>query len=420
MIEKIVQSIKMEHKKPFCAYLYDLSKLRHHATRLITTLPSMCQLFYAIKANSDPILLKALAPIVRGFEVASLGEIEKVRAIDENIPILFGGPGKTYEEIEGAIHHHVTLFHVESTHELRLINHIAKQKGTRVSILLRVNLRQAVPNAQLKMAGAPTQFGIDEVEIPSAISIAKRMSNINLHGFHFHAMSNNCDSKTHASFVDHCFKTAKKWKEEWSLDISYLNVGGGIGVNYQNTEDQFNWDDFINRLDIVMEKHHDITWTLVFECGRYITSSCGYYAAEIVDIKQNHGQYFCVVRGGSHHFRLPAAWKQSHPFKIVPIEKWAYPFERPEVTETSINVAGELCTPNDILAREIQVPRIRVGDILLFSYTGAYGWAISHHDFLCHPHPEHLYIDSDRIMRSNSMLENRYSGGEKYSSSLPS
>ena len=393
-----MQSLRMERENPFCAYLYDLSKLRHHVNRLMTTLPLSCRLFYAIKANSDVTLLKTLAPIVHGFEVASLGEIEKVRAVDKKIPILFGGPGKTQEEIEGAIHYGVTLLHVESLHELQLVNHIASQKGTTVSILLRVNLRRSVPNAQLKMAGIPTQFGIDEVEVPHAVALAKCLPNLKLLGFHFHAMSNNGDSKAHAYFVDHCFELANTWQKEWDIDISYVNVGGGIGINYQNIEEQFDWDDFMKCLKRVLEKYKDANWQTLFECGRYITSSCGYYAAEVLDIKQNHGQYFCVLRGGSHHLRLPAAWKQGHPFTIVPVEKWSYPFTRSEVNESVITVAGELCTPNDVLARDIFVSRLRVGDILLFSYAGAYGWAISHHDFLSHPHPEHLYIESGSII----------------------
>lgn len=406
MMENTVKTLRMEQEKPFCAYLYDLPKLRNHVNELITSLPSVSRLFYAIKANSDETLLRTLAPIVHGFEVASLGEIEKVRAVDKDIPILFGGPGKTQEEIEGAINHNVTLLNVESLHELQLINYIASQKGVNVDILLRVNLRSSVPNARLKMAGVPTQFGIDEIYIPNAIELAKSLSNITLRGFHFHAMSNNIDAKAHAEFVDRCFDLSKTWKENFELDISYLNVGGGIGINYQDIENQFNWTDFMERLNTVLAKHKDSNWKVLFECGRYITSSCGYYAAEVLDIKQNHGEYFCVVRGGSHHLRLPAAWKQSHPFTIIPIEKWPYPFMRPEINEAVVTVAGELCTPNDILARDIHVPRLRAGDILLFSYVGAYGWAISHHDFLSHPHPDHYYIEARFISNAESKIEN--------------
>lgn len=405
-MEDIIASLKIKQKKPVCAYLYDMSKLRRHINQLLTGFPSECQLFYAVKANSDEALLRSLAPIVHGFEVASLGEIKKVRAVDSHIPILFGGPGKTHEEIEGAIEHGVTLLHVESLHELQLASHIASQKKAEIAILLRVNLRKAVPNAQLKMAGVPTQFGIDEVNIPYAIALAKSLPNIALRGFHFHAMSNNLDSKAHADFVDHCFETAKIWEKEWEVDISYLNVGGGIGINYLDIENQFNWNDFTAHLKKVLEKHKNLNWQVVFECGRYLTSSCGYYAAEVLDIKQNHGHYFCVLRGGSHHLRLPAAWKQNHPFTIVPIEQWPYPFARPEITNTAVTVAGELCTPNDVLAREVPIARLRAGDILLFSYAGAYGWSISHHDFLSHPHPDRIYIESGVVYHSAADMEN--------------
>jgi 2-[(L-alanin-3-ylcarbamoyl)methyl]-2-hydroxybutanedioate decarboxylase len=398
LIENIIQSLKTRREDPLCAYLYDLSKLRSHVQSLMAKLPSSCQLFYAIKANSDEMLLKTLVPLVNGFEVASLGEIEKVREVDQQIPILFGGPGKTHEEIEMAIKYGVTLLHVESLHELRLINHIAMKRDTKVSILLRVNLRSSVPNAKLKMAGVPTQFGIDEKDIPNAISLAETLPNIKLNGFHFHAMSNNVDARAHAYFVDHCFKLAESWEKEWNLDISYLNVGGGIGINYLEINEQFDWEDFMLRLHKILEKHKDKNWQTLFECGRYITSSCGYYAAEVLDIKQNHGMNFCVLRGGSHHLRLPAAWKQNQPFTVVPVEKWAYSFERPEINNIELTVAGELCTPNDVLAKDVFISKLRVGDILLFSFTGAYGWSISHHDFLSHPHPEHIYIDNDKII----------------------
>ncbi|MGG0178441.1 type III PLP-dependent enzyme [Gottfriedia acidiceleris] len=399
MIANIVQTQSREQDRPFCAYLYDLTKLRNHVNSLMTTLPSSCRLFYAIKANSDEMILKALAPIVNGFEVASLGEIEKVRNIDRNIPILFGGPGKTRHEIEMAIEYGITLLHVESLHELKLVNYIAMQKHVSVSILLRVNLRHSVPSAKLKMAGVPTQFGIDETEIDKAITLIEGLPNLKLQGFHFHAMSNNTDSKSHTSFVDHCYELTKEWSNRWDLDITYVNVGGGIGINYLQLDKQFDWEDFTEQLEKVLEIHNETSWNTLFECGRYLTSSCGYYAAEVLDIKQNHGEYFCILRGGSHHLRLPAAWKQSHPFTVIPVEKWPYSFERTEVIGEKITVAGELCTPNDVLAREVIVSKLRVGDVLLFSYAGAYGWAISHHNFLSHPHPERIYVESDSLIR---------------------
>ncbi|RBW68765.1 type III PLP-dependent enzyme [Bacillus taeanensis] len=391
-IEDTILSLKEDRDEPFCAYLYNLNTLHTHVSRMIASLPSNCQLYYAVKANSNIRILEELAPVVKGFEAASIGEIEKVRSVNNTIPILFGGPAKKDSEIAGAINYGVQFIHVESVHELRRVNEIACQHGVMIRILLRVNLRHSVPNARLKMTGVPTQFGIDEKEIPVVIKLCQELTNVSLKGFHFHGMSNNLDAKEHVMYVSHCMNKAEAWEKEFNLSLSYINAGGGIGVNYDYVEKQFDWDDFIARLHELLNNPNHVKWNVVFECGRYITASCGYYAAEIVDMKQNHGKHFVILRGGSHHFRLPAAWKHNHPFTVVPVEKWRYPFERTELENTSITVAGELCTPNDVLARDVVVPKVRIGDILLFHYTGAYGWDISHQQFLSHPNPEHFFL----------------------------
>jgi diaminopimelate decarboxylase len=129
---------------------------------------------------------------------------------------------------------------------------------------------------------------------------------------------------------------------------------------------------------------------LIFELGRFLVAEAGWYAAEVIDLKCTHGRHFAVLRGGTHHFRLPAAWGYSHPFAVLPVEQWSYPFARPEVYAQCIDVVGELCTPRDVLARQVWVERLRIGDLVVFPLAGAYGWEISHHDFLSHPHPAQL------------------------------
>jgi diaminopimelate decarboxylase len=100
------------------------------------------------------------------------------------------------------------------------------------------------------------------------------------------------------------------------------------------------------------------------------------------------------VRGGTHHFRLPASWQHSHPFTVLPVERWSSRAPRPELRDAPVTVVGELCSPKDVLARDVVVPRVRAGDVLVFHCAGAYGWEISHHDFLSHPHPEHVFLGS--------------------------
>ncbi|SFI95383.1 type III PLP-dependent enzyme [Thermoflavimicrobium dichotomicum] len=379
-------------KEPFCAYLYDCSALREHVIQVKRSLPDGCQLFYAVKANSQAKIIETLAPLVDGFEVASYGEIEKVRAIDSNIPLIFGGPAKTDAELRGAIEKKVRYIHVESLHELYRLHEIASSLEAKVSILLRVNLHSPLPSGQLQMAGKATQFGIDESQIPNVLEKLKEMSFLQLHGFHFHSMSNNLDEEAHVRFVSLCIEKAQQWAMDYDVPLSVVNVGGGIGVNYNEVDQQFHWSDFTNQLKQVLKEKEPCPG-IYFECGRFLTAACGYYAVEVLDIKQNHGKWFAVVRGGSHHFRLPAAWKHSHPFAVLAIDHWSYPFPRMEISQVPATVAGELCTPNDVLAREVKVERLRLGDIFIFQYAGAYGWDISHHDFLSHPYPEMIFLE---------------------------
>lgn len=392
-IANYIRGFKEEHSGIFCAYLRDMVALRKHAEERVRSLPSSCKLFYAIKANSEEAILRSLAPIVHGFEVASLGEIVKVRQVSADIPILFGGPGKTEEELEGAMEYGVSLIHAESMHELNKLNAVASRRSMIVPVMLRINLRGPLPEAKLAMGGCPTQFGIDEELIPEVMGLIKELPYVRVEGFHFHSLSNNLDAVQHIRLVEHYCRIARQWAEQYGLELKYLNAGGGIGVNYANLEQQFDWDTFVEGLGPVLEKEADPAMTLLFECGRYITASTGYYAAEVLDVKQNHGKHYVIVRGGTHHFRLPVSWQHSHPFELIPIEEWAYSYERPSLHKVPITVVGQLCTPKDVLAQDVEVEQVRVGDVLLFRYAGAYGWAISHHDFLSHPHPEHIYIE---------------------------
>lgn len=375
-----------------CAFIYDMQALREHAALRVQSLPKQCRLYYAVKANSDMEILKQLSGIVHGFEAASLGEILKIREVSSSVPILFGGPGKTDWELAGAIDNRVSLIHAESVHELLRINLLAQQRGTTVQVLLRVNLRATLPEATLAMGGRPTQFGIDEEEVPDAIRLALSLPSIKLEGFHLHSISNNLDARRHAELVSLYCTHVRQWAEEFGLTVSVLNAGGGIGVNYADLERQFDWDTFTRELQNVLDEQAWDGLQVLFEPGRYITAACGWYAAQVIDMKRNHGKHYAIVRGGTNHFRLPVSWQHSHPFEIVPLPNWPYPFPRTELVDAEVTVVGQLCTPKDVLAKEAGVSRLRVGDVILFRYAGAYGWSISHHDFLSHPHPEHVYL----------------------------
>jgi diaminopimelate decarboxylase len=385
--------------EPVCAYLYDLAHLRQRVDTLRQALPPQCSLFYAIKANSDAPILQALLHRADGFEVASLGEVQRVRAVDDSVPIVFGGPGKTDTELEGALEQQVMLFHVESEHQLRRLDWIARRRHQVADVLLRVNPAQLPEDAKatLRMGGQATQFGIEEAQIPAMIALARSLPGVRLKGLHLHAISNNLDAASHLALLSHYLTLAQDWQLRYQLQFEWLNVGGGIGVNYgadyAEPQAQFDWDGFCSGLAALIAVHRP-AFQIAFECGRFITADCGCYLAEVTDVKTTHGKHFAILRGGSHHFRLPVSWQHNHPFTVLAREAWAYPFTRPTVRDAPITLCGELCTPKDTLARDAHVDQLRAGDCVAFMLAGAYGWHISHHDFLSHPHPERVYLDT--------------------------
>jgi 2-[(L-alanin-3-ylcarbamoyl)methyl]-2-hydroxybutanedioate decarboxylase len=401
----VVAALRAAGDGPVCAYVYDLDGLRAHAAAAVAALPAGTELFYALKANSERPIIEALAGVVAGFEVGSAGEIALVRAAAPGAPIIFGGPGKTDAALTVAAREGVTAVHVESLHEVRRAEYVAAGLGVTLPVALRVNLAGPLPVATLAMAGRPTQFGIDEHDVPDALALVQRCRHLEFVGFHFHCLSNHHDAAAHARLVAGYLQRARGWAASAGLALRVVNAGGGIGVDYGRLDCPFDWDGFCAALAGGLDDGVADPVRLRFECGRYLVAGWGAYVAEVLDVKSNHGACFAVVRGGTHHFRLPASWGHSHPFTVIPVDDWAYPFARPGVRGRPVTVAGELCSPKDVLARDVPLDELRAGDLLWFHHAGAYGWSISHHDFLSHPHPRRVFIGGRGRRSSAGELE---------------
>lgn len=381
-----------EATQPLCAYLYDLEGLRRHSEAVVAALPAGCELFYAIKANSDLPILRTLAPRVAGFEVSSGGELAWVREHFPSTPLIFSGPGKTDAELRLALDSDIEAIHVESPNELQRLAWLAEAAGKTAPVLLRVNLSlPGLAATTLMMGGKPTPFGIAADQLPACLASLRKAPGLRLRGFHFHLLSHQLDAAAHVELMAAYLDQVGRWCDVYGLEIDHVNVGGGIGVNYRQPQQQFDLAAFGAGLRRLRASRPGLP-RLRFECGRYITAACGYYAMQVLDLKHAFGRDYVVARGGTHHFRTPYAQGHSHPFHVLPVEHWPYPWPRPELRDATVHVVGQLCTPKDLLAFDAPVDRVRVGDLLVFPYAGAYAWHISHHDFLRHPHPQHWYL----------------------------
>ncbi|GIG56410.1 staphyloferrin B biosynthesis decarboxylase SbnH [Longispora fulva] len=358
--------------RPVCAYLYDPAVLAGRLEAVRVALPAGAGVFYAVKANSHPAFLAAAAAVADGLEVASGGELAKAVAAGAR-RVVFGGPAKTDAELRAAVAAGAHV-NVESAWELARLDAFADRP---VDICLRVNRAASPLDGSHRMTGAPTAFGIDERQLADVVVAARRSRWLRLRGLHLHAVSNNLDAAAHAAYAADCLA----YTDAVLPGADVVNIGGGLGVDYTGDR-SFDLDAFARLVPPDPR--------LVVEIGRYAAAPAGRYAAEVLDLKRTHGQWFALLRGGTHHFRLPAAWGYDHPFTVHPVDEWPYDLPRPQVTDVAVTAAGELCTPRDVLCRARHVDRLRVGDVLVFDDTGAYGFEVSHHDFLSHPKPQVL------------------------------
>jgi diaminopimelate decarboxylase len=382
-LPETVRSALLAASRPVCAYVYSLSSMQAQAAAVRSALPSGATLFYAVKANGLPAVVAALAAAVDGLEIASGGEL--AIALDAGAQRLaFGGPAKTDDELRSYLAAPgAKTLHVESASELRRLAWLSDTaEGSLPRVALRVNRYAAGPSGTHRMTGS-TQFGIGEDELASVVSLARSLK-VPIAGFHLHAVSNSQDAAEYAAFARASLEWSTATASELGLDLSYVNVGGGFGISYTG-EDSF---DLAQLSSIAVPDGVE----LAFEPGRFLTAESGWYAAEVIDLKNTRGTWYATLRGGMHQFRLPVAYAIDAPFTVLPVDAWPYPWERPAVADGVVTIAGELCTPNDVLSRNAATDRLRIGDVVVFSKAGAYGWDISPMDYLHHPKPSVLTV----------------------------
>ena len=385
------------------AYVYDLDGLAAHLAAIRGALPGRAELFYAVKANPDPAVLRVVARQADGLEVASAGELAHTAATVPGARLAFGGPGKTPAEIAAAVRARVFRFHVESPHELRHLGTAALAAGVTADVLLRVNLPAddaagagavlacAHPQGALVMGGAPTPFGMDPPLVEHCASWlaggSPEASALRLRGLHAH-LASGLDAAAALAAAERVLGYARPWCARHGVRDPEVNLGGGMTVDYRRPGERFDWAAYGRGLAGAAGPGE----ILRIEPGRALTAYCGWYVTRVLDVKPSHGRTFAVVAGGTHHLRTPVTKGHDQPFAVLPGPAWPHPWTRPAAPAGPVTVVGQLCTPKDVLARDVQVPALRAGDLLAFAMAGAYAWNISHHSFLMHPEPGFHYL----------------------------
>lgn len=390
----VLDHVRRNDTLPLPAYVTDHAALASHVSAIRDALPAQVELLYAAKANPDPAVLRTLYPYVDGIEVASGGELRHVSAAMPGALLSFGGPGKTDAELALAVGSGLHRLHAESERELHVLAGLAGQAramgGSQpIDVLLRVNAPLDVPGAPLSMGGGPSPFGLDPARLDDAAAFVARSEGLRFRGLHLH-LASGLDAMQCADLAERSVDWVLGWAARTGQRVEELDLGGGMAVDYVDPEARFDWTAYGARLALLAGRNPLLK--LKIEPGRALTAYASCYVTRVLDVKWSYGKVFAVLLGGTHHLRTPAARGHDQPCTVVPVDDWAGEFDRPAVVGDPVTLVGQLCTPRDVLARDVRLPALRAGDMVVFAMAGAYAWNISHTSFLMHPPPAFVHL----------------------------
>ncbi|MEQ1720485.1 MAG: pyridoxal-dependent decarboxylase, exosortase A system-associated [Nitrosomonas sp.] len=384
----LIRLVERVGSTPF--YAYDRQRITERIALLRRHLPEGILLHYAMKANPMPAVVQHLASIVDGIDVASAGEMKV--ALDTMLApdkISFAGPGKRSSELRRAVAAGVTI-NVESEQELRVIVELGECLGITPSVAIRVNPDFELKSSGMKMGGGAKPFGIDVERVPNLLRLLVSLK-LNFVGLHIFSGSQNLNSAAIQEAQLKSLQLGMRLAEHIPTPMRLLNIGGGFGVPYFPGEERLDLAVIgENMQPMIQAFRKQLPETLVaIELGRYMVAEAGIYVCRILERKESRGKIFLVTDGGMHHHlaasgNLGQVIRKNFPVIIG---------NRVQDTEKEMaSIVGPLCTPLDLLAEEMMLPKAVVGDLVVVLQSGAYGLSVSPTAFLNHPLPEELLV----------------------------
>lgn len=356
-------------------FAYDKAIVQDRVARFRAAMPSEVALHYAVKANPFPPLLETLAPLVDGFDLASWKELQLVRKVAGwTLPVSLAGPGKPDFEPDDQLALDLTV-NLESEGELERFVH-----GGSNRFAVRVNPPFGLKGSGMKMGGLPSQFGVDHDVVPALV---RRIidAGAEWRGLHVYAGSQSLSAEAVSEMQRATVALAGEIAEGVGRPPPEVNLGGGFGIPYFSGDKPLDVAAVGTALRETLDARPAILrdTRFVIELGRWLVGECGVYLTRVIDRKVSRGKTFLVVDGGLHHMLAASGnfgqlLRRNYPVAVA--SRFA------AEPEEEVSVVGCLCTPLDLLADEVMLPRAEVGDLIAIFCAGAYGLSASPQAFL--------------------------------------
>ena len=331
-------------------YIFDLDLFRDRVGLVRKAFGDNVGLCFSIKAN--PFLLKYLPEAFDKIEVCSPGELSVCERIGADLSkIIFSGVNKTRKDGERAIDDGVDVLTVESRLHLQLIHETAQERGKTVSVLLRLT--------------AGSQFGMDKAEVLDIIANRESYPHVRIVGIHFFS---GTQKRKAAAIIKELDKLLVFFEEveQLGFHLQRLEYGTGLAVDYFTADAE---ECEAARLEAISEKIREVgeKTELTVEMGRFFAAPCGYYVNKVIDTKTCEGIHYAILDGGLNQLKYDGQIQGMQIPNITHIGA-----NTTESEEQPWTLCGSLCTTADVLARNVAMKNLQIGDTLVFERTGAY------------------------------------------------
>ncbi|MDR1137851.1 MAG: diaminopimelate decarboxylase [Synergistaceae bacterium] len=335
-----------------------------------------CRTHFASKAFLTRDMLRILADEGLGLDVVSGGELYLARDMDFPAErIAFHGNSKTAGEISEGMEYGVGKFVCDSLDEISLIDEMARARGKRENILIRVNPGvEGNTHRHMLTSGGRTKFGMSPEAIKSAMPACMGMANIALSGFHFHVGSQLMDASAHIEAMDVVLALIAEARSEMGFETRILDMGGGFGISYTASDKPIPIEGFIEAMVERAERFCSGAGIkrpyLIIEPGRYIVGPSGITLYTVCGVKEVPGvAVYAGVDGGYPDNPRPALYESV--YAAVAANKFG------ESPVRDVTLAGKCCESGDIVIRDIALPALERGDVIAVLCTGAYNHSMA-------------------------------------------
>ncbi len=365
-------------------YCYSLKKIKENIKNFKKNFKGINSLIcFAVKANSNKILLNQIKKLGLGADVVSIGELMKAikSGINPN-KIVFSGVGKTSKEISFAVEKKILLINAESKSEILEIEKIAKLKKRKVNIGIRLNPNtDAKTLSQISTGKKENKFGVSEKTFFNLVNYTKNSKFLNLKCLSVHIGSQILNHKPYEKMLNVIQKVIDKTK----FKFEYIDLGGGMGVDYEKVNKELNLKKYALSIKRFLKNNKS---QIIFEPGRTIIANAGYLISRIIYIKEGDKKNFIIIDAAMNDFMRPALYNANH--QIIPVKK------NKIKSKKTYEFVGPICESTDKFSTIKEFQKLNEKELIVICDVGAYGMSLSS-NYNLRPKPVELLIDKSKI-----------------------